>query len=220
MVRFLAFLALSSVVFAQIRSGTIVGKVTDPSGAAVPDVDVTVREGNTNATFAIKTSASGEYLAPYLQAGSYEVSARRFGFKTTTQKGIALTTAQTVRADIVLEVGAVEASVTVQASTAELQPESSRVTNAVSEQVIKSIPNINNNPLNYAVLQQGVVARAAMNDTQSAQSFGIGTEGRRTFSNFQINGGQAFGNDVQLDGVSIQASAWNEVAVMHGMRSP
>lgn len=53
-----------------------------------------------------------------------------------------------------------------------------------------------------------------MNDTQSAQSFGIGTEGRRTFSNFQINGGQAFGNDVQLDGVSIQASAWNEVAVM------
>ena len=53
-----------------------------------------------------------------------------------------------------------------------------------------------------------------MNDTQSAQSFGIGTEGRRTFSNFQINGGAAFGNDIQLDGVSIQASAWNEVAVL------
>ncbi len=60
----------------------------------------------------------------------------------------------------------------------------------------------------------GVVARAAMNDTQSAQSFGIGTEGRRTFANFQINGGAAFSNDIQLDGVSIQASAWNEVAVL------
>ena len=209
----LTALALSSA-HGQIRSGTIVGKVTDPSGAAVPGVAVVVKDVNTNATFSIQTKESGEFVAPYLQAGSYEVSARKSGFKTSTSKGIALTTAQTVRADIALEVGAVETSVSVVASTVELQSESSRVTNAISETVIRSIPNINNNPLNYAVLQQGVVARAAMNDTQSAQSFGIGTEGRRTFSNFQINGGQAFGNDVQLDGVSIQASAWNEVAVM------
>lgn len=215
MFRFVTLTVFASIsLFAQIRSGTIVGKVSDPTGAAAPGVEITVREVNTNATFNVKTQESGEYVAPYLQAGTYEVTARRSGFKTTTSKGIALSTAQTVRADITLEVGAVETSVSVVASAVELQSESSRVTNAISEQVIKSIPNINNNPLNYAVLQQGVVARAAMNDTQSAQSFGIGTEGRRTFSNFQINGGQAFGNDVQLDGVSIQASAWNEVAVM------
>lgn len=200
--------------FGQIRSGTIVGKIVDPSGAAVVGAEVTVREINTNATFRVETTESGEYLAPYLQFGSYEVTAKKAGFKTSTQKGLTLTTAQTIRVEIQMEVGAVETSVSVIASATELQTDSSRVTNAVSEQVIKSIPNINNNPLNYAVLTQGVVARAAMNDTQSAQSFGIGTEGRRTFSNFQINGGQAFGNDVQLDGVSIQASAWNEVAVL------
>jgi trimeric autotransporter adhesin len=201
-------------VFSQIRSGTIVGKVTDSTAAAVTGVQVTVREVNTNAIFTVETKETGEFLAPYLQFGGYEVTAKKTGFKAVTQTGINLTTAQTARVDITLEVGAVETSVSVVANVMELQTESSRVTNAVSEQVIKSIPNINNNPLNYAVLQQGVVARAAMNDTQSAQSFGIGTEGRRTFSNFQINGGQAFGNDVQLDGVSIQASAWNEVAVM------
>jgi hypothetical protein len=213
--RLLLALSFGAIVsFAQIRSGTIVGKVVDPSGAAMPGVEVTVREVNTNATFRFETSDSGEYLAPYLQGGSYEVTARKAGFKAITQKGINLGTAQTIRADLQLEVGAVETAVSVVASSAELQTESARVTNVVTEQVIKSIPNINNNPLNYATLQQGVVARAAMNDTQSAQSFGIGTEGRRTFSNFQINGGQAFGNDVQLDGVSIQASAWNEVAVM------
>ncbi len=209
-----AFTFLVSLASAQIRSGTIVGKVSDSSGAAVVGVEVTVREINTNAIFTVETKETGEYLAPYLQFGSYEVKAKKDGFKAVTQTGINLTTAQTARVDIVLEVGAVETSVSVVANVVELQTESSRVTNAVSEQVIKSIPNINNNPLNYAVLQQGVVARAAMNDTQSAQSFGIGTEGRRTFSNFQINGGQSFGNDVQLDGVSIQASAWNEVAVM------
>ncbi|MCX6594958.1 MAG: TonB-dependent receptor [Acidobacteria bacterium] len=211
----LGLVLLASIgAFAQIRSGTIVGKITDSTGAPVPGVEVVVREVNTNATFTVQTPESGEFLAPYLQFGSYDVTAKKAGFKSSTQKGIAITTAQTARADIQLEVGAVETSISVEASTVELQTESSRVTNAVGEQVIKSIPNINNNPLNYAVLQQGVVARAALNDTQSAQSFGIGTEGRRTFPNFQINGGQAFGNDVQLDGVSIQASAWNEVAVM------
>jgi hypothetical protein len=212
--RFLLILSLAVSVFAQIRSGTLVGKVTDSSGAAVVGAEVAVREVNTNATFRVETSESGEYLAPYLQFGTYEVAVRKEGFKAFTRTGINLTTAQTARADVLLEVGSVETSVSVIATATELQTDSSRVTNAVSEQVIKSIPNINNNPLNYAVLTQGVVARAAMNDTQSAQSFGIGTEGRRTFSNFQINGGQAFGNDVQLDGVSIQASAWNEVAVL------
>lgn len=211
----LAVLVLSGpLLLGQIRSGTLVGKVSDATGAAAASVEVTVREVNTNQTFVIQTNEVGEFVQPYLPFGTYDVSARKTGFKTVTEKGITLTTGQTIRVELVLEVGTVETQITVTATTAELQTESSRVTNAVNETLIKAIPNINNNPLNYATLQQGVVARASMNDTQSAQSFGIGTEGRRNFSNFQINGGAAFGNDVQLDGVSIQASAWNEVAVL------
>lgn len=207
---FSALLALS----AQIRSGTLVGKVTDPSGAVAPGVEIVVREVNTNSSFKVTTQESGEFVAPYLQSGNYEVTARKSGFKTAVRDGVALSAAQTVRVDIKLEVGTTETAISVTASEIDLQSESSSVTNSVSGLVIRSIPNINNNPLNYAALQPGVVSRTAMNDTQSIQSFGIGTEGRRTFSNLQINGAQAFGNDVQLDGVSIQASAWNEVAVL------
>ncbi len=116
--------------------------------------------------------------------------------------------------DLSLEVGAVETSVTVTGTAVELQTESSRVTNAVSEEVIRSIPNINNNPLNYATLTQGVVARQSMSNTQSALSFGIGTDARRALSNFSVNGGNSFTSDIQMDGVSIQASAWNEVAIL------
>jgi hypothetical protein len=141
-------LVLAAPAHSQIRSGTILGKVADSSGAAVPGVEVIVREVNTNAAFTLSTADSGEYLAPYLQAGSYEVQARKTGFKSVVQKGINLTTAQTTRVDITLEVGAVETSVSVVASTVELQTESARVTNSVSERVIRSIPNINNNPLN------------------------------------------------------------------------
>jgi trimeric autotransporter adhesin len=211
---FLLAACLLTPLWSQIRSGTLVGRVVDPSGAAVEGAEVTIRDVGTNYTYNLQSNSVGEFSQPYLPFGTYEVIVKRQGFKTTTQQGINLTTGQTIRVDIQLEVGSVETSVTVEAAAAELQTESSRVTNAVSEQVIRSIPNINNNPLNYATLQLGVVSRAAMNDTQSAQSFGIGTEGRRTYSNFQINGGAAFGNDVQLDGVSIQASAWNEVAIL------
>ena len=210
----LLLFSFSGLAFAQIRSATIVGQILDSSGAQITEVDIVVREVNTNATYNFKTSAAGDYTIPYLPAGQYEVSARKTGFKPVLQRGINLTTSQSARIDLRMEVGAVETAITVSDSSLSLQTESSRVTNSVSEQLIKAIPNINNNPLNYAVLQQGVVARAAMNDTQSAQSFGIGTEGRRAYSNFSVNGGAAFGNDVQLDGVSIQASAWNEVAVL------
>ncbi|MDX2178429.1 MAG: TonB-dependent receptor [Bryobacteraceae bacterium] len=211
----IALLAVSaSSAVAQIRSGTIVGRVTDPSGSAVAGIEVTVREVNTNQTYVFKTNDSGDYNAPYLPFGTFEVTARQSGFKTVTQTGIGLATGQTVRVDLKLEVGAVETSVTVAGQALELQTESSRVVNTVTEDVIKAIPNINNNPLNYAVLTQGVVARQSMNSSQTAASFGIGTDGRRALSNFSVNGGNSFTNDIQLDGVSIQASAWNEVAIL------
>jgi hypothetical protein len=200
--------------FSQVRSGTIVGTVTDSSGSAVPEADILVRETKTNFSVNLKSNGSGEYSAPYLGYGIYNVSVKKSGFKQYSVTDISLTTNQTLRVDLKLEVGAVEASITIAGTALELQTESSRVVNTVSEEVIKSIPNINNNPLNYATLTQGVVARQSMNNTQSANSFGIGTEGRRAMSNFSVNGGNSFTNDIQLDGVSIQASAWNEVAIM------
>lgn len=204
----------SGLAFPQIRSGTLVGTIVDPTGASVVDAEVVVREMNTNSVLTVRTNSSGEYTAPYLAYGSYQIVVKKAGFKSATRNEIPLTTNQTLRVDVRLEVGAVENSVVITASAVELQTDSSRVVNTVSEEVIKSIPNINNNPLNYATLTQGVVARQSMNSTQSANSFGIGTEGRRAMSNFSVNGGNSFTNDIQLDGVSIQASAWNEVAVM------
>jgi trimeric autotransporter adhesin len=209
-----ALCLLCSVVFGQIRNSTITGTISDPSGAAVVGAQVTITETRTNQNYVVTTSESGEYQQPYLPVGTYIVKVRRDGFKSATTKEAELTTSQTIRVDIKLEVGAVDSTVTVSAAAAELQTESSRVINGVDERTIRAIPNINNNPLNYAALQPGVVSRASMNSTQTPQSFGIGTEGRRAVSNFSVNGGAAFGNDIQLDGVSIQASAWNEVAIL------
>ncbi|MBX9604495.1 MAG: carboxypeptidase-like regulatory domain-containing protein [Bryobacteraceae bacterium] len=183
---------LAYPVFSQVRSGTLVGAVVDGSGSAVIDVEVTVIETLTNAVQTLRTNVAGEFNVPYLAFGNYTVTAKKVGFKQVTRAGIALTTNQTVRIDLRLEVGAVETSITVSGSALELQTESSRVTNTVSEEVIRAIPNINNNPLNYATLTQGVTSRQSMNNSQSAASFGIGTDARRALSNFSVNGGNSF----------------------------
>lgn len=88
------------------------------------------------------------------------------------------------------------------------------VSNQVGTPVIDVAPNIHHNSLYYASLQPGVVGRAAFSETRSAESFGIGIDARRNFSAVSINGGQAFANDIQLDGLSIQGSAWNETSVL------
>jgi len=81
----------------------------------------------TNASQTIRTNSAGEFNVPYLAYGAYNVSARKAGFKQVSRTGIALTTNQTVRVDLRLEVGAVETSVAISSSALELQTESSRV---------------------------------------------------------------------------------------------
>jgi trimeric autotransporter adhesin len=204
----------AGLMWGQIRSGTITGVVTDASRATVPQAEVTVRNQDTNVAQTAQTNAAGEFTVSYLAAGRYEVGVRKAGFKAYEQTDIAVTTGQTVRADIALAVGALEASVEVVANATQLQSEASNVQGAVDTRVIESIPNITQNPLNYVLLQAGVVSKTQMLDSAGPDSVGVGYNARRNFSAFSINGGQAFTNDIQMDGLTIQGSAWNEVTVL------
>ncbi|NOT59501.1 MAG: TonB-dependent receptor [Acidobacteria bacterium] len=206
-------LLCANVVLAQIKSGTITGNVTDTSGSVVAGATVAVTEQNTNQKYDVATNADGEFTVPYLQAGVYSITVKQSGFSTYVQSGLPLTTGQSARVNITLQVGQVENQINVEANVAQLQTETATVSNAVNERVIQTLPNVTHNALNYVALQQGMTPRARFNDSTGPNSFGIGIEGRRQFSAFSANGGQAFTNDIQLDGVSIQGSAWNEVAV-------
>ena len=85
---------------------------------------------------------------------------------------------------------------------------------AVGETVIKSIPNVQNNPLFYVVLQPQVQTPSRFSDSTSTYGFGIGAEGRRSFSAFSVNGGDTFSNDIQVDGISVLGHGWNEATVL------
>ena len=74
-------LAIAGAAVGQIRSGTIVGSVTDNSDAVVPNATVVVREQATNATYKVETNAAGQYTVPYLPVGRYTVSIQAAGFR-------------------------------------------------------------------------------------------------------------------------------------------
>jgi trimeric autotransporter adhesin len=199
---------------AQIRSGTITGAVLDPTGGVVPDADVAITNTGTNVVTTTKTSQSGLYALPYLESGTYSISVRKSGFEPFEVTGLRLDTSQTARVDATLRLGSTGTKVEVVASSEQLQTDTSTVSGATSSQVIDAIPNITQNPLFYAGLQNGVAPRNNSYGSTSVGSFGIGVAGRAQFSAIGVNGGRAFENDIQLDGLPIMGGGFNEAAIL------
>src|SRR5260221_9641019 len=109
----------SAAVMAQTGGGaTLVGTVTDSSGAFLARAKVTVINTKTNFITETTTGGDGAYYVPYLTPGDYRVKVTAQGFKDFVREGITLRSAEVPRVDITLEVGAVTDSVTVNASTA------------------------------------------------------------------------------------------------------
>ena len=206
--------ALTSIVYAQIRSATITGVVTDQSGGIVAGAQVTLTDQETNIKETFKTAGTGQFTFPYLPAGTYTVAVTMPAFSQYRQTGIVLTTAQTMRVDIALTVGALASTVEVAATAAQVQTDSATVQAAIQQELIAALPNPEENPLYYAMLQNGVVPRNATADTTSLTSFGIGVNGRRQFSALGVNGGRTWTNDIQLDGLPVMGGGYNEASVV------
>jgi hypothetical protein len=210
----LLVLASAPVVMAQVRSATIAGSVTDQSGAAVPNAKVAITNSGTNISYKTNTTEVGQFVMPYLEAGTYTVEVAAQGFTSYQETGVVVATDQTVRVNVSLKLGAVGERVEVTAQAVQIQTDSTQVANTTSAEVIASIPNVTQNPLYYAMLQTGVQPRNETNNSQSLNSFGIGVAGRAQFSAVGVNGGRAFTNDIQLDGLPIMGGGFNESAIL------
>jgi trimeric autotransporter adhesin len=210
----LAFMWFDPTATAQIRSATITGSVLDQSGAAVPNAVAVITNTGTNVSYKTLTTESGQFTMPYLEAGTYTVSITVSGFVPYREMGLIVSTGQTARVDVSLRIGAVDAAVEVTAQAAQIQADSSVVANATGTAVIDAVPNVTQNPLFYAMLQNGVQPRNETANSTSLNSFGIGVAGRAQFSAIGVNGGRAFTNDLQLDGLPIMGGGFNEAAIL------
>src|SRR5207249_9694449 len=129
----------SPAVRAQAVSGTILGTVQDSSGAAVPGALVTIVNSETGLTRAVTTDSAGEYIAPSLPPGMYNVSSEIKGFKKVSLSGVRLNVDQKARVDLKLEIGDVTESVQVNAAVPSVQADSSEHGATVHETQIKDL---------------------------------------------------------------------------------
>src|SRR6266852_9597775 len=124
----------------QTVFGTILGTVTDVSGAVVPNVVITVTNQGENVSRDVRSDAQGNYQAENMKAGLYTVSAIATGFKDTVLTDVRLDARQTVRADMKLTVGSAAEKVTVEANAELVNTESEVISANVTSTEVLGLP--------------------------------------------------------------------------------
>src|SRR5688572_19715564 len=128
---------------AQGSTGTILGVVTDASGAAVPGALVTATNLDTQFTRSVPTDGSGQYLLPLMPTGKYKVDVALDGFKNFSQTGIVLEVGRNARIDAKIEAGNVSEVVSVVASAPLVETTSASLSRAVSQNEVLNLTLVN-----------------------------------------------------------------------------
>ncbi len=136
----LSAVCLASPGLGQTTFGTILGTVTDPSGAVMPDVVVTVTNQGENISREVHSDAQGNYQAENLKAGLYTITVRATGFREVTTKDIVLAARQIVRADVKLVMGTAAEQVTVVANPELINTESQSISSSFDSNEVLALP--------------------------------------------------------------------------------
>ncbi|HZT28881.1 MAG TPA: carboxypeptidase regulatory-like domain-containing protein [Bryobacteraceae bacterium] len=195
-------------LFAQAVSGTILGSVQDASGAAIPGASVTLVNADTGLTRTVATNASGDYDAPSLPPGIYNVSAEMKGFKKVSLAGIRLNVDQKARVDLKLEVGDLTESIQVQAAVPLVQSDSSELGATVNESQIKELPLNGRDFVQLTRLIPGVTR-----GVPGSNNDGASNEGWRMSSTIAANGMRTRDNNFLLDGIDNNELNLNTVII-------
>jgi hypothetical protein len=196
------WIATGSVPFAmaQVERASIVGTISDKSGAAVAGVEVLVTNTATNAQLRLTTDDAGVYSAVNLIPGTYTVQASKGGFRNVIFRDYSLQVSQAARLDIVLEVGEVTQSVEVTGAAPLLQTENAAVGQVISKEAVQSLPLNGRNFVQLAILSPGVTGL----DYAQPATINSGRrpdELRPGGTALAANGARSTSNQVLIDGV-------------------
>ncbi|HSZ61158.1 MAG TPA: TonB-dependent receptor [Terriglobales bacterium] len=182
---------------AQQATAKIVGVVTDPQGAVVPGVKVTVTNTATNVTISTTTDKSGFYQVLNLPIGTYKVNAIQPGFRPLEVLTTPLEINQSFRVDMKLEVGATSEQVEVESQAAGVETVNPTLGESVTSRAVVNLPLNGRNVMSLALSQPGVTEDNP-DDTSSTQGFNIGG-GRTDSVTYLLDGG--VNNDLLNNGL-------------------
>jgi Carboxypeptidase regulatory-like domain/TonB dependent receptor len=216
-VQFGFLLACTSLIFAQLNRGAIEGTVTDPQGAAVVAVEVTVTALDTGVTTRTQTNSAGYYRVEALVPGTYRAHYTARGFTSVEVTAIEVPAAQVVRVNAQLKVGSVQEVVQVHAAAPLLETDASNFSSTVQPDLIQNVP------LAGRDLQQLTFLLPGVNNVGGPPGANFGFDSEfGTFpdpthllgSAISVNGGQAGANAWYLDG-NLNISSFGENIVVN-----
>ena len=184
---------------AQVSGATLSGTVTDQTGAAVPNAQITVTDVGKQTTRTVTTDSDGFYTAPNLVPGVYEVRATAPGFSTMVQSGIQLTVGAKQALNISMAVGQVTETVQVTTEAPQVELTSSAVGNVVNSTTVVELPLNGRDWSQLATLESGVNSI----QTQITTGFTAPRGNRGWGSQLTISGTRPQMNNYRLDGISI-----------------
>ncbi len=184
---------------AQEARGTILGRVTDSSGAVIPGASVKITNTSTGITTSLVTNDQGNYQAPFLIPGIYRVSAEIAGFKRFLRDGIELRVDDRLEVDIALSVGEVTETVTVVGDSPLLETASASLGQVVDSRRVAELPLPHGNPYHLIQLASGVAfARSLTLDRPFEPTHIVG---------YSMDGVRSNRSEVTLDGVPNTSTA-------------
>ncbi len=194
MIGLFTFLLAVFTTSAFAQEATMVGTVTDPSGAAVPNVTITLTNTDTGIRRTLTTGSDGQYVAPDLHIGHYNVRAEAAGFKSDEHAGLVLQVGDRLRNDFRLEVGNVHEQVTVEANAVAVQTDTGEVSGVITGQQITQLATNGRSIFALEALQPGASSIQAdfTAPTSSTGDFNVSFNGQRVVHNlWLIDGSEA-----------------------------
>ena len=184
---------LATAMYGQENRGAILGRVTDPSGAIVPKVQIRVINVETGVAVDAATNEDGNYQLSFLPPGAYRLTAELAGFKKVEQSGIRVQTGASVTVNLSLEIGASTETVTVKGDAPLLETSGSDLGQNVADNYIRDVgASFYRNAANFVRLAPGV----------TGQSMGTYTSDNQTAVSISGGGAIQGGNEWIIDGVS------------------
>lgn len=189
-------LALVSLhLTAQVVGGTISGSVTDASGAAIPNAQVTVHNDETGNERRLTTAGDGRYSAPSIPVGSYTITVIADGFAEQKRHGVSLSMGQSESVNIALEVAGVAQTVTVEDKPAVVNLSTQQTSGLVDSHQVKELP------LNGRSYDQLVTLNPGTVNYTAQRSGSVGTSNSSVGNMFAVSGRRPQDNLYLLNGI-------------------
>jgi hypothetical protein len=191
----MVLLVAASALGQASGNSTLRGRVTDPTGAVIGKLDVTLINESSKDERKSKTNDEGIYIFSSVPPGTYTVKVEGSGFKTAEQTGINLSPSDTRGLDITMEIGEMGETVTVMAAPEQLQTETGAKENTITAKQIDNLSIISRSSIELLRILPGVVAP----DQTSLESVGF-VSGANSSNAYHVNGLRGEQNVITIDG--------------------